>query len=485
MIRYYAFPRPIERTRDTVIARYREIKKDSLAFVSRIKLYASTPSDVVITDKIKNAILPIYSGITKYGQEQTRPDFVLKLMDKHNSIISNIKSKLKEIQPEYIDNLFSEEFKLLKFNPQFFVTSGNSSYNTLAKMIYTRIQSDYDLVKSLVDPTLSKGDLKQSVSKIVKDGTLRAHGIFNDVFDLVMDLEIEIACRDANSKTICEHRREEGYYINQSLNEVRDVIKQILYVKNKDSVTITPQIIDACLDSYCPSLSEKCFNLDPKPTDKLVKSDIFDAIYKELRTLNPSYTSVQSFCNDIIIAVFCVFNISQRANNPPPVPYLDINDLKLLLKKSSNNSWSDSTHNKQFIDIADRIIVQLESAPPQGFNDKLKALTVTTEFTIFKEFVDLVKDTKTSDKNYLTYKSHIDKCIDMIDKSNAVSAIGTLEFVDQLAKFNTVSTVCIANDSNPRFEQLIDEFQELYKGRSTMGGKRKKQFHHTIKKYKK
>ena len=342
------------------------------------------------------------------------------------------------------------------------------------------------MVKSLVDPTLSKGELKQSVSKIVKDGTLRAHGIFNDVFDLVMDLEIEIACRDANSKTICEHRREEGYYINQSLNEVRDVIKQILYVKNKDSVTITPQIIDACLDSYCPSLSEKCFNLDPKPTDKLVKSDIFDAIYKELRTLNPSYTSVQSFCNDIIIAVFCVFNISRRANNPPPVPYLDINDLKLLLKKSSDSSWSDSTHNKQFIDIADRIIVQLESAPPQGFNDKLKALTVTAEFTIFKEFVDLVKDTKTSDKNYLTYKSHIDKCIDMIDKSNAVSAIGTLEFVDQLAKFNTVSTVCIANESNQsRFEQLIDEFQELYKSRSTMGGKRKKQFHRTIKKYKK
>ena len=30
----------------------------------------------------------------------------------------------------------------------------------------------------------------------------------------------------------------------------------------------------------------------------------------------------------------------------------------------------------------------------------------------------------------------------MIDKSNAVSAIGTLEFLDQLSKFNAVKTIC-------------------------------------------
>jgi hypothetical protein len=35
--------------------------------------------------------------------------------------------------------------------------------------------------------------------------------------------------------------------------------------------------------------------------------------------------------------------------------------------------------------------------------------------------------------------------IDMIDKSNAISAIGTLEFLDQLAKFNKVSNICRAD----------------------------------------
>jgi len=44
------------------------------------------------------------------------------------------------------------------------------------------------------------------------------------------------------------------------------------------------------------------------------------------------------------------------------------------------------------------------------------------------------------------YKFYIKEFIDMIDKSNSVSAIGTLEFLDQIAKFNTIKTICNAQD---------------------------------------
>jgi hypothetical protein len=35
----------------------------------------------------------------------------------------------------------------------------------------------------------------------------------------------------------------------------------------------------------------------------------------------------------------------------------------------------------------------------------------------------------------------------MIDKNNAISAVGTLEFLDQLAKFNTITNVFRNNDN--------------------------------------
>jgi hypothetical protein len=60
----------------------------------------------------------------------------------------------------------------------------------------------------------------------------------------------------------------------------------------------------------------------------------------------------------------------------------------------------------------------------------------------------------------------------MIDKSNAVSAVGTLEFLDQLAKFNTVTTVCRKNEylSDHAIDKFITKkgMVELYKDGTTL-----------------
>ena len=69
----------------------------------------------------------------------------------------------------------------------------------------------------------------------------------------------------------------------------------------------------------------------------------------------------------------------------------------------------------------------------------------------------------------------------MIDKSNAVSAIGTLEFLDQIAKLNTIKTICNSQEIN--FDekinsQLINTFnknnimKQLYE--ENYGGMKKK-----------
>ena len=42
----------------------------------------------------------------------------------------------------------------------------------------------------------------------------------------------------------------------------------------------------------------------------------------------------------------------------------------------------------------------------------------------------------------------IDKLIKSIDSNNAASAIGTLEFIDMLSKFNFPQTLCYYNPTN-------------------------------------
>lgn len=48
---------------------------------------------------------------------------------------------------------------------------------------------------------------------------------------------------------------------------------------------------------------------------------------------------------------------------------------------------------------------------------------------------------------YMTYKNIFIKFFDFIDKSNAISTIGTIEYMDQIAKFNTVNTLGVLENN--------------------------------------
>jgi len=282
------------------------------------------------------------------------------------------------------------------------------------------------------------------------------------LYDKIKDLELETSCRQENSNVICENRREEGYFINNSLEKVREVIKKILFEKNKNSINITPNFIDVCFKNYCPQHSN-CFSFDVS-NDKSMEQDktgsvIFDEIYNELKEIK-GYETPQKMYEDIIISIFCVFNISRGANNPPPTPYLDINKLKLLFYYE--DLINKTSIQEEFIKQATRIIDMITN----GFKDKVGDL-VTIKSNISKQksifyLFNQVKSYFEENKNIIdknTYnrlhKFFIKEFIDMIDKSNSVSAIGTLEFLDQIAKFNTIKTIC--NSQNIQ-TNLIDRF---------------------------
>ena len=175
---------------------------------------------------------------------------------------------------------------------------------------------------------------------------------------------------------------------------------------------------------------------------------------------------------EIIVSVFCVFNISKNANNPPSVPYIDINDLKYIYNFKINDTENlINCLNQAFNDIT----IKYESKVKKDLSE----IGITNKKTLKPEIKDMkiVYAIKKIIENKAEYfytnntqgkfldnmKIVVKEFIDMIDKSNAISAIVTLEFLDQLAKFNKVSNICRADfDSETRDTIFTRNMIKLY-----------------------
>jgi len=313
----------------------------------------------------------------------------------------------------------------------------------------------------------------------------------------IKELEIEKACREANIKVVCENRTNEGVFINDSLSKVREVISKILYEKNKDTVNISPEFIDQCLPKYCSNDGEGgCFQFDmtsnnetePNTTGSVIFDEIYNVLNQGPNKGQKKYSTIQDLYKAIIVSIFCVFNISRKANNPPPVPYMDINDMKRIFTFGINE---EKTYEK-FKVLGHKIIDMIEKTcdvetldNPEGFGDKVANLisiesseeqmtnniNTNTIFNNFKYIIDVeyneFKQNYTRDQ---MYKNRIIEFIQMVDNSNAVSAIGTLDFLDRIAKYNTVNTTC-----NPEeIAGIKNVYKEIYSNTSGAGGKSRK-----------
>jgi hypothetical protein len=245
-------------------------------------------------------------------------------------------------------------------------------------------------------------------------------------------------------KNICKLRRNEGYMINESLEEIRKVIKYLLIVKNKDKINISPPFIKDCIDFYCSG--DKCFPLDRSYTysfEKAPSYTIFREIYNYLG---------KDAMSKLVISVFCVLNISRIANNPPPIPYIDINIMKKLYYNPPNNSY------EQFMKEIERFFEKENdkfiNPPLSNFDitdsnveifsiDAINNVKTLFENNDFKDIIISLNNIKNKNNNLDNYdRIRIEKFFNLINNFNASSAIGTLEFLDQLAKFNTTNSIC-------------------------------------------
>jgi hypothetical protein len=221
-------------------------------------------------------------------------------------------------------------------------------------------------------------------------------------------------------KKICDERLIEGNYINSSLDTMRNTIKYILTQKHISSQALfsSPSFVDQCLKSYCPT-GVNCFGTQPDGTYKPDDDLLFKQIKDDLISVTTA-AKQQGFYKDIVLCIFGVFNISRLADNPPKVPYIDINNLKRLF-----NSQNTSI----------QIVVSKELTKIQGLLTKIPLISLEH---ISK---DITKYLNTKEAND-TKKMNLTKIIKEIDLHNASSSIGTLETLNTIAMLGDVDTLC-------------------------------------------
>jgi len=247
-----------------------------------------------------------------------------------------------------------------------------------------------------------------------------------DLFKKVDEVISETIERIRYGKEICNERLVEGEYINNSLDTMRQTIKTILTEKHKASKALfsSPTFVDQCLKSYCPT-GINCFNTMSNTENANENKDdsLFDAINTDLMNVKDKH-DVKGFKKDVVLCIFGVFNISRLADNPPKVPYIDINNLKRLFYNDNESIKNKAPH-------------ELENV-----KELLKKLPMITLDDIGKNIEEYFQARRNSKPTVADLRNKLEQIIKKIDLHNASSSIGTLETVNTIAMLGNVDTIC-------------------------------------------
>ncbi len=415
-----------------------------------------------IYSNITSLLDPVYNknGTVSTGKYNTKKKSL------HNAFINHCKSSIVETI-EYIKNLNS----LLKQANLFCINKKDPiiiiDYNGLIDRFNrekkgTNIKTDIEKNYFSILLQTNSRDINE-IQKHIGDTLEIQDGIVKKIENFFSN---EIQRRFTYGIQICNHRVDEGEFINESLRQIRENIKDIITVKSQDKVFNSPDYIDICLEQYCPTHAD-CFKTNPitDMTKLEIKSVLIKSIYEYIKG-DKTYYSIEKFYKEILISIFCVFNISRQANNPPPVPYIDINDLKIDVAtyKPKEENEENNKIKQNIIEHLKRLYYKLNN----GKNFSNGRLDYGDETTFEQHQVSVILSSipyneiynKTNEMFEEFDIETIKKFIETIDNNNAVSAIGTLEFVDQIAKYNTTKTIC---SSNKIGESNVARYKDAYR----------------------
>lgn len=303
------------------------------------------------------------------------------------------------------------------------------------------------------------------------------------LFDQIGNIITETIERIAYGAKICDERLAEGQFINTSLDTMRTTIKDILMKKHEQRGTLyfSPNFIDECLVSYCPS-GVNCFKTSAnlitpaiRPSFNLIETvgkGIILAKYGKEASSVTMEGELNRVYKDIALCIFGVFNVSRLADNPPSVPYIDINNLKRLFYDSGDKYAADDMFRESY--PVHVLLIDLKN---------LLEASKLTQSTFYELLTDILKlegihdvvaaELVESKTNELTQiYNMIKQLITKIDIHNAASSIGTLETLNTIAMLD-VNTLCnkhFADDSkkdtsnrNLYFTTDNSQINDLYK----------------------
>ena len=433
------------------------IKKDKL--IDEI-LYGKFSSDSQMNDSGYNPeinkINEIIGNNDKYIPKNFTTDYIknniVKLLTVKNNSKWTIKLNIKEIKyNDKYDKGKSKYFPVIKTFTietmcEHFMTNRFKSLSPFFQQIKDELKGQ--------DDTIHVKQFNYILNSLVNETELTKYvDLMNTYNEKIKETQIRLEY----GQTICSNRVIEGKFINNSLEVIRKEIKKILNIKHKhsDALFNSPDYIDICLKSYCPT-NQNCFEIKTETidTDNTNTINLFDEIYEKLQNI-PKYkepNGKEEFYKDIVISIFGVFNVSRLTDNPPPHPYIDINDLKQIYYNKGDiheRELLPLLHNlktfvEQDIDITNKTNTKLTEAV---FYQKIKTLyDVGIRYhnnepgLIFN--INKIEQRASSDVKYL-----LKQMIEEIDIHNASSTIGTLEFLDQVSKFASVHNLC--SNANP------------------------------------
>jgi hypothetical protein len=176
--------------------------------------------------------------------------------------------------------------------------------------------------------------------------------------------------------------------------------------------------INECFSYYC--YKDNCFKFDQTQYNQ--NSEIIKEMISILK-----YDDENDFINDLLLCVFCVFNVSWNANNPPPIKYININDIKHAYYK--NLKEPDEIYIKEF----------------QKYNNENFQSNYYKKIEEIKKKYNINFDTQTIKQEQIeNNKINILNFFQKVDNHNAVTTIGTLEFMDKISKYNMTKTTCFS-----------------------------------------
>ena len=313
-------------------------------------------------------------------------------------------------------------------------------------------------------------------------------------------------------------RTYEGVFINRSLQSMRSTMTDVLKAKSEGS-TLIPNFNSKCTNFYTNPLTNDMFGSKTEDdTSARNKNDKFNTIHEIIA--GPEWntgvkpTIPDMLKNKLIYCVCLVLNNSyedhegSKVNNPPKIPYIDLTEGYIELeryKRRSETMTDDPRYHKQIIFKRYGLGIKAKVLDSEGKDedylltpklrknitniigyDYKKFVAKKLQINIFKNIQDYtvfcynaaienqtIASSKLAEiiKNY----NNLDELIEFnssqsgdiikaienylyeIEVMNATSVIGTLDFADQISKYNLKFNACSVVQNNIKYKSSFTD----------------------------